>query len=444
MSYESNDGNSGTAVAVKSIEATINTSTKSIIDFRPEKKKYEVEVPGDCFGVLLRLKYEPEYYISIRADKDAGRFGYPDLDPSMGDYIAGSEIPYYEYYDGYILRLDKREACFDSDLEVNVTIYAGSEHGQDRYDIRFLRKSNKKIRDRFKLGSFFDHEFGINMPYELYVPSDYDPKKKYPIVIGLHGTGEIQEPISAVLKKMEMATIWAEDSEAGHNQCLVLAPQCTIRYNDEDNWTSLNQFIKGHSNSPFWPMPHLTVLWRLLCKLEEKYSIDTNRRYLTAVSSGTFGAYALAMDHPHAFAGMIVACGAANPARINDLRGLPMWIFHSDDDPLIVPEYTLDPTIKALDNAGIEYKLTRYPKGQIFWQSAHFCWEVLYKDKSVRDWLFKQSLSGTIESRPEKKDAETSHHMDERGHAVAAKAIEAAVSGASQKGNSLPRHGIDY
>ncbi len=394
---------------ISSIEATINTSQKSILEFSPENKKYEIEVPEDCFGMLLRLKYEPEFYISIRADKDAGRFGFLDLDPNMGDYVAGGEIPYYEYYDGYIVRLDKRENCFDEDLEVNISIHASSwEHGEDHYDIHLVRKTNKKIRALFKEGNFFDSEFEINMPYELYVPTDYDPKKKYPLVIGLHGTGEIQEHVSAVLKKMQMATVWAEDSEAGHNQCIVLAPQCTIRYNDEDNWTSLNQFVNGHSNSPFWPMPQLKVLWRLLEQLQEEYSIDNKRMYLTGVSSGSFGVYVMAMEHPGAFAGLVIACGAANPERISELKGLPMWIFHADDDPLIVPSFTLEPTLAALEGAGIAYKLTRYPKGQVFWQSGHFCWEAMYKEKEMRDWLFEQKLPGAWEPAVETTASGTS------------------------------------
>ena len=101
---------------ISNIEVTINGTLQSIIDFKPEKKEYDITVPEDCFGMLLRLKYEPEFYISITANKDAGRFGYAELDPEMGDYIAGGEIPYYEYYDGYIPRLDKREACFVEDL----------------------------------------------------------------------------------------------------------------------------------------------------------------------------------------------------------------------------------------------------------------------------------------------------------------------------------------
>ena len=407
---------------ISSLEVTINTSKDSIIKFRPDQKEYEVKVPRDCFGLLMRLKYEPDFYISIRSNRDAGRFGFPDLDPEMGDYIAGGEIPYYDYYDGYIVRLDKREACFDEDLRADITIWAGSEtRGEKEYVIHLVRECGKDVRSLFREGNFYDEEYQINMPYELYVPTNYNPKKKYPLVIGLHGTGEIQEPVSALLKKMEMATIWAEDSEKKHNQCIVLAPQCTIRYDEDDNWTTLNQFIHGRTDSPFWPMPQLTVVWRLIEKLREDYNIDKKRLYLTGVSSGAFGAYVLAMEHPGAFAGMVVTCGAGNPGRVDQLKGLPMWIFHSEDDPLIVPQYTLEPTLKAMDKAKIKYKLTLYPKGMVFWQTGHFCWEVAFKDKKMRDWLFSKGHP------KKKKDAPTGDHsISEDGAEIAKKAISAA------------------
>ncbi|MBQ8955680.1 MAG: hypothetical protein IJ075_01800 [Lachnospiraceae bacterium] len=415
---------------IKSIKATINTSFDSIIKFDPKKESYDVEVPSDCFGVLLRIEYDPEYYIRVTADRDAGRFGYAELDTEMGDYLAGSEVPYYEYYDGYIVRLDKREACFDEDLNVTVRIEASNMYDSGRaYEIHLKRRSDREIRDLFKEDNFYDGEYEINMPYELYVPSGYSKKKKYPLVIGLHGTGEREEHVSAILKKMQMATVWAEDSEKGKNECLVLAPQCTIRYDGEDNWTTLNQFIAGHSDSPFWPMPQLTVLWRLIGKLKKDYSIDDKRIYLIGVSSGAFGAYVMAIEHPKAFAGLVTACGAANPARASELKGTPMWIFHSDDDPLIVPAYTLDPTIKALDEAGVKYKLTRYPKGQIFWQSAHFCWEAVFKDEKMRDWLFSQRIGGwdsvvkKVKKTPAKKG---SHKISKETSEMAAKAIASA------------------
>ena len=413
--------------AINDLKLTINVSTESLIRFDPATKSYDVDIPADCFGALLRLDYAPEYYISVRADRDAGRFGFERLEPDMGDYIAGTEIPYYDYYQGWILRFDKRESCFEQDLDIHVSIDCGSWQGTDRYELHIHRPSGKEVRALFQQRQYLDAEYGIDMPYELYVPTRYAPGKKYPLVVALHGTGEVMEPTSAILKKFEMATCWAKDSEAGRNECIVLAPHCNVHYDEDDNWTTLTQFVSKRTDSPFWPMPQLTVLWRLMEQLERDYSIDLDRVYLVGISSGAFGAYVFAMEHRDAFAGMIAACGAANPARINDLRGLPMWIFHSDDDPLIVPSFTLDPTLKALDQAGIAYKVTRFPKGQVFWQSAHFCWEVLFKDPEVRNWLFAQNLAQRKE-RPaqQRREQDDWHYISEETNHIAERAIAAA------------------
>ena len=183
-------------IPITDLQFLINASEDSQIQFDPAVKKYEVTVPTDCFGALLKLQFAPEFYISIRSDHDAGRFGFEHLEPEMGDYIAGTEIPYYDYYGGYIIRLDKRESCFADDLDATVTIDAGStEHGTDRYEIHIHRDSGKKLRDLFREETFFDEEYEISMPYKLYVPKKYDRRKKYPLIICLHGTGEVQEPI---------------------------------------------------------------------------------------------------------------------------------------------------------------------------------------------------------------------------------------------------------
>ena len=379
--------------AIQQMEVRSNASFQSLIDFDPDVREYEIEVPSDCFALKFHLNYNPAYYISIRADHDAGRYGFDELDPAMGDYIANTEVPYYEYYDGYIVRLDKRRGRFESDLDMNISVTAGSyEFGSESYQIRLKSPSGYEARKHFRYDVHNDKEYQVTVPSALYVPSDYDPAKRYPLIVALHGTGEREEPVEAILEKMAMATVWAEDSERGHNQCLVLVPQCRIHYNQEDNWTSLVQFINGHSNSPFWPFPQLKAVWNLLRKLEEEYSVDERRLYLTGVSSGGFAVYALAMEHPNAFAGLVPVSCAANPDKINLLKGIPMWIFHSDDDPLIVPSWTLEPCLAAMDRAGVKYKLTRYPAGMIFWQSGHFAWEVCYHNQEMRDWLFGQAI----------------------------------------------------
>lgn len=379
--------------AITNIRVHINQHVDSVLEFDPAKKEYSLEVPFDCFALNIKVDYDPAYYIRVAADKSAGRYMDPNLNPEMGDYIAGENVPYYDYYGGYLLRLDKRRETLKNDLDVHIIVEAGSyELGTETYTIDLKRGSRTEYWDIFKKEQYHDDEFDIDMPYLLYVPKKYDKKKKYPLMVALHGTGERDEPIEANLEKMAMATAWAKDSEAGKNECIVLVPKCERKYDDEDNWTSLVQFVNGHSNSPFWPMPQLHMVKRVVDLLQKEYSIDEKRMYLTGISSGGFGTYALALEYPGTFAAIIPVSAASNPERASELKGLPMWIFHSDDDPLVVPSWTLDPSLAALDAAGVEYKLTRYPKGQIFWQNAHFVWEVCYHDKAMRDWVFKQHL----------------------------------------------------
>ena len=380
--------------SIYDLKVYINQQQGSILEFDPKNHSYTIEVPRDCFALRIHVDYDPAYYIRITADHDAGRFQTEDLDPAMGDYLAGTEVPFYEYYDGYLLRLDKRRSALRCDLDMNISVEAGSyELGSESWQIRLIRRADTATMDLFTMDSFWDDEYNVRVPYALYVPTDYDPDKKYPVVIGLHGTGEMIEPLEAMLEKMELGTAWARDSEQGHNQCIVLIPQCIQHYDEEDNWVSLVQFIHGHSNSPFWPLPQLKAVWNLLNMLKSRYSIDDKRVYLTGMSSGGFACYVMAMDHPGAFAAIVPISCAANPERISELKGVPMWIFHSDDDPLIVPEWSLNPTLQNLSNAGVEYRLTRYPAKQVFWQSGHFAWEVCYHDKEMRDWLFAQKLS---------------------------------------------------
>jgi predicted peptidase len=172
------------------------------------------------------------------------------------------------------------------------------------------------------------------------------------------------------------------------------------------------------------------VVWRLIEKLKNEYRIDDRRLYLTGISSGTFGAYVLAMEHPDSFAALVPVAGAANPARIGALKNTPMWIFHSADDPVIVPSYTLDPTLAALDGAGISYRLTLYPDKQIFWQSAHFCWERVYKEEELRDWIFSQRIGGIKQVKKKigipAGDKKKGHSINEDVRDIAVQAIAAA------------------
>ncbi len=380
--------------AIRSMTLQINHQADGLITYRPDVHEYWINVPNDCYGILFRLQYNPAYYIRISADRDAGRSGYMDLDRNMGDYVAGDEVPYYDYYGGYVLRLDKRAFSLDQDLDETVTVQASSEEfGNTEYTIHIHRGNTAAIRRRFRYENFHDGEFDLDLPYAIYLPQNYDPSQKYPVVLALHGTGEIRESVDEILRKSAMATLWAEASEYGNHPCIVVVPQCRIRYDEQDNWTTIEQYFQHRTDSPFWPMPQLKAVWKLLENIRSWYSVDEKRMYLTGVSSGGIAAYVLAQDHPGVFAAIAGVCSVMNPWKLEALRGTAIWMFHADDDPMIVPSQTLNPICGMMDQIGLPYRLTRYPEGRIFWRSGHFSWEAAYCDPGLVDWMFSQKHS---------------------------------------------------
>ncbi len=58
----------------------------------------------------------------------------------------------------------------------------------------------------------------------------------------LHGGGQRTQPTDMILKRYQMATVFAKDSEKGINQCIVIAPHMA------DSWYKMKE-ING-SNYP--------------------------------------------------------------------------------------------------------------------------------------------------------------------------------------------------
>ena len=54
------------------------------------------------------------------------------------------------------------------------------------YNVNFDFDVNDPIKE-----VFYDSKNGNSLPYALYVPKDYSASKKYPVILFLHGAGEL-------------------------------------------------------------------------------------------------------------------------------------------------------------------------------------------------------------------------------------------------------------
>ena len=206
------------------------------------------------------------------------------------------------------------------------------------------------------------------MKYLSYLPKDYDAKgkKTWPLMLFLHGAGErgsdvqrvaIHGPISEVKQGKDFPFI-------------IIAPQCP----DRKMWDNES-------------------LLKLLGHAIEKYSVDTNRIYLTGLSMGGYGTWKLGLSYPEKFAAIVPICGGCNMIEVilgprdkaDAFKSLPVWAFHGAKDD-VVPLSESERVVDALKKYGVkEVKFTVYP------EAKHNSWTEAYKNPELYEWMLKHS-----------------------------------------------------
>jgi predicted peptidase len=117
-----------------------------------------------------------------------------------------------------------------------------------------------------------------------------------------------------------------------------------------------------------------------------KFSIDTNRIYITGLSMGGFGTYDAIERYPNLFAAAVPVCGGGDVSKAPLIAKLPIWIFHGAEDPAVNPSFSIT-MVEALVKAGAHPGFTQYPS------VGHFSWLAAYKDPLMMEWLFRQHKS---------------------------------------------------
>jgi predicted peptidase len=202
------------------------------------------------------------------------------------------------------------------------------------------------------------NESTLELQYLLQLPANYaaDTPGGYPLILFLHGSGERGDSLPLV-------KAWGPPRIASEKGLpfIVISPQCPAN----EWWTSL-----------------LYPLSQLLDQAIETYNIDTNRIYLTGLSMGGFGTFALAQMYPHYFAAIAPICGGGTPGLADFSMKLPTWIFHGEVDE-VVPVENSELMFKALQEAGADVKLTVFPGVN------HDSWIPAYNNSGLFEWFLE-------------------------------------------------------
>jgi predicted peptidase len=203
----------------------------------------------------------------------------------------------------------------------------------------------------------------VECKYLLYLPADYgkDSKRKWPLMMFLHGAGERGSNLEVVKKHGPPKLIVQGKSF----DFIIVSPQCP--------------------NDLWWPEQTDTLI-NLLDEIEKKYRVDTEKVYLTGLSMGGFGTWSLACRYPQRFAAIAPICGGGERYAGYRLKNIPVWAFHGAKDNIVPVEKSKE-MVEAVRKAGGEAKLTVYP------DADHDSWTQTYNNPELYEWFLSHKIT---------------------------------------------------
>jgi predicted peptidase len=222
----------------------------------------------------------------------------------------------------------------------------------------------------------FTDAAGKTLRYRLLKPEGYDPAKRYPLVLFLHGAGERGDDNEKQL--IHAVPQFLRPEIRKQYPCFLVAPQCPDKFKWVDaDWSAATHRMPAEPTAPM----RLTIA--LLEALPKEWSIDTKRIYVTGLSMGGFGAWEIAARRPELFAAVVPVCGGADEATAPKIAMIPHWAFHGAKDGVVKPARSRT-MIEALKKAGGQPRYTEYPN------VGHDAWDPAYRDPKLYEWLFAQ------------------------------------------------------
>ena len=214
--------------------------------------------------------------------------------------------------------------------------------------------------------------------YRIHLPKNMDPKKRYPLVLFLHGAGERGDDNKRQLAHGAKQLL--DYSEKSNNNAIIIAPQCP----KNKKWVNVPWGELSHK-MPEEPSDSMRLVIQLLHESFKTLPVDQNRVYVTGLSMGGFGTWDIIQRHPEIFAAAMPICGGGDTAFAEKLTKLPIWAFHGSQDKVVKTVRSRD-MIAAIKKAGGKPTYTEL-KG-----IGHNSWTKAYRNQDALKWMFSQKL----------------------------------------------------
>lgn len=241
-----------------------------------------------------------------------------------------------------------------------------------------------RLFDQHYYDADYEHGKHKSYIYHLFRPRKRSDSEKYPLIVWLHGHGnlEFEEIGSGHLK--HTGAIFSSAAQANEFAFYFLAVQCPP---DQRGFFYTSGATQGA------PEPG-EVTAKLIRDLISTEPIDVGRVTAIGISSAGCDCLELGMRYPDMFGGMVLlGAPGCKLTRLANLLEIPIWAFHATEDDQF-PSKGIEKTIRDLKEAGGSASLTMIEA------NFHNCWAVAFRDYALLKWLLSQKRGSAFSLSP--------------------------------------------
>ena len=223
---------------------------------------------------------------------------------------------------------------------------------------------------------YTDAATGEVLEYNVFVPTGYDPAKKYPLLVFLHAANNTNPPNRTLSSDgVGWTGSFINTPHQATDPSFFMIP---ISQTNMGGWGGATDPIT--TPEKFEGRLTIQVLQTVVMT---KYNIDPNRLYITGPSMGGRGTWDIMRRYPHMFA---AAAPAAAPAGVDDAPlyvNQNIWALCGEVDPIVQGERDAITAIRKAGGNPIYTELANHP---------HDSWRWVYTDPQFVPWIFAQRL----------------------------------------------------
>ena len=257
------------------------------------------------------------------------------------------------------------------------------------FDVNDFIKKTGSLVPKLKEDSFTGTQGDLS--YRFFEPKDLMKGKKVPLVIFLHGFGDQNSNHEWVQLRHPQCLVFVDPDNQKKTPCFFLAPRLNNSY---PYWGGAKvSYPEGLPQLPVYRQseptaPQQTLAELIIDKMKKHPEIDPERIYLTGLSSGGAGCFAMVENFPHHFAAIMpICCGSEKTLDLCQTRQkIGIWAFYNKNEEeesrrccgLLCDRYKAwggDVSLSTFEDSGV---------------GGHSAWNWAFAEPKLIPWMFSQ------------------------------------------------------